>query len=198
MKKLNTIRPTVTNKAEATAANPRFSTRTKLIAGTGAIILLLGGLIIAGMPKPAANTAATVESRSAGGSTSSIGRLDALTTAYNFGSISMARGKVSHRYLIRNTGGGSILIRKIYTSCMCTTAALVKGAKRTDPFGMPGHGVIPTINEPMKPGEDALIEVVFDPAAHGPAGIGPVNRVVTIENSGGRPLELVIAANVTP
>ena len=198
MKKPNTIKSAATNKAEAAAVNPRFSTRTKLIAGVGATILLLGGLIIAGMPKPAAHTTATVESRSAAGSTSSAGRLAALTMKYNFGSISMARGKVSHRYLIRNTGAGPILIRKIYTSCMCTTATLVKGARRSDPFGMPGHGLIPTINEPMKPGEDALIEVVFDPAAHGPAGIGPVNRVVTVENSGGRPLELVLAANVTP
>jgi len=197
MKKPNT-KPAVGNKANAAAINPGFSTRTKLIAGGGAIILLLGGLIIAGMPKPGANTTATVETRSAAGSTNYAGTLAALAATYNFGSISMARGKVSHRYLIRNTGAGPVNIRKIYTSCMCTTAALVKGAKRSAPFGMPGHGVIPTINEPMKPGEDALIEVVFDPAAHGPAGIGPVNRVVTIENSGGPALQLLLAANVTP
>lgn len=197
MKKPRNARSTIANKAEAAAAKPRFSTNTKVIAGVGAILLLFGGLIIAAMPKPAANTAATVESRSTG-PTSSAGRLAALTRAYNFGSISMARGKVSHRYFIRNTGAGPTLIRKIYTSCMCTTAALVKGGRISGPYGMPGHGRIPTINESMKPGEDAVIEVVFDPAAHGPAGIGPVNRVVTIENSGGRPLELVLAANVTP
>lgn len=184
------------DKAQGAAVNPPFSKRAKVIAGVGAFILLLGGLIFAAMPKPAANTA-TVETRSIG-STSSAGRLAALTMAYNFGSISMARGKVSHRYLIRNTGAGPILIRKVYTSCMCTTAELVKGEKRSGPYGMPGHGRIPTINEPMKPGEDIIIEVVFDPAAHGPAGIGPVNRVVTVENSAGRPLELVLAASVTP
>ena len=50
----------------------------------------------------------------------------------------------------------------------------------------------------MNPGEDAIIEVVFDPAAHGPAGIGPVDRVVTIENTAGRPLVLAFAATVTP
>ena len=50
----------------------------------------------------------------------------------------------------------------------------------------------------MNPGDDAVVEVVFDPAAHGPAGIGPIERVVTIENSAGRPLELAFNATVTP
>ena len=39
---------------------------------------------------------------------------------------------------------------------------------------------------------------VLAPAAHGPAGIGPIDRVVTIENSAGQPLELAFSANVTP
>jgi hypothetical protein len=63
---------------------------------------------------------------------------------------------------------------------------------------MPGHTPIPALNESMQPNEEAMVEVVFDPAAHGPAGIGPIDRVVTIENSDGQPLELAFAANVTP
>ena len=199
MKDSTTIKSGVSlpKKARPAAVSPRFSTNTKVIAGAGAVILLLGGLIIAAMPKPAANMPATVESRSTG-SASSAGTLMALATKFNFGSVSMARGKVTHRYSIRNTGTDPLLIRKMYTSCMCTTAALVKGGRKSDPYGMPGHGFIPTINEPMSPGEDAIIEVVFDPAAHGPAGIGPVERFVTIENNAGRPLVLAFAAVITP
>ncbi|MBI2317113.1 MAG: hypothetical protein HYU75_08940 [Betaproteobacteria bacterium] len=63
---------------------------------------------------------------------------------------------------------------------------------------MPGHGYIPALNEPLAPNEDAMIEIVFDPAAHGPAGVGPIERVVTIENNAAPPLELALSAVVTP
>lgn len=66
------------------------------------------------------------------------------------------------------------------------------------PFGMPGHGAIPTINEALEPGTEATIEVVFDPAAHGPAGVGKVNRVVTVETASGEALQLSFQATVTP
>ena len=81
---------------------------------------------------------------------------------------------------------------------MCTTAALVKNGKKSDAYGMPGHTPIPTINVPINPQEEALVEVVFDPAAHGPAGVGPIERVVTLENNAGQPLELEFAALVSP
>jgi len=143
---------------------------------------------------PGTNKSAAVEPRATG----SAGALTAFQTKFNFGTISMARGKVTRRYSISNAGTEPIIISKIYTSCMCTTAALVKGGKKSEAFGMPGHAPIPTINEPMQPKEEAFIEVVFDPAAHGPAGIGPAERVVTIENSAGQPLELEFSALVSP
>jgi len=184
--------------ARPAAEKWRFSTNTKVIIGAGAVILVLGGLIIAATPEPGAGKPATVASRSTG-SASSAGTLTAPATKFNFGSIPMSGGKVTHRYWIRNASTEPILIRKMYTSCMCTSAALVKSSgKKFDPVGMPGHAPIPTMNEPMAPKEEAIIEVVFDPAAHGPAGIGPIDRVVTIENSAGQPLELAFTANVTP
>ena len=184
-------------KAKPAAAKARFSTTTKWIAGAGVLVLALGGAIIAAMPEPGATKLATSESRAAASPTSA-GTLSALTSKFSFGTVSMAAGKVTHRYWVRNMGSEPLLIRKLYTSCMCTTATLIKGGKKSDAFGMPGHGPIPTINTEMNPGDDAVVEVVFDPAAHGPAGIGPIERVVTIENSAGRPLELAFNATVTP
>jgi hypothetical protein len=178
-------------------AKSGFSTNVKVIISAAAVILVIGGAIIAAMPEPGASKSTTVESGSIG-SLGSVGSLSALVTKFNFGSISMAAGNVTHRYSISNTGTDPVLIRKIYTSCMCTTAALVKSGRKSAPYGMPGHGPIPTINVPMNPGEDAIIEVVFDPAAHGPAGIGPIDRNITIENDAGRPLVLALVANVTP
>ncbi len=185
------------NTARPEAAKSRFSTKLKVIIGAGAAVLVLGGAIIAAMPEPGANKPATVEPSSPASATGA-GTLNVFVKKYNFGSISMAAGKVTHRYAIRNTGMAPVTIQKMYTSCMCTTAALVKGEKKSAAFGMPGHTPIPTINVPMNPGEEAMVEVIFDPAAHGPAGVGPIERVVTIENSAGPPLELAFAATVTP
>lgn len=199
MSKSETINPRVKMSSAPTPAVARsqFSTSIKVIMGAGAVVLVLGGLVIAAMPGPGASKLATAESGSTV-SARSTAKLTALATKFSFGSVSMAAGKVTHGYWIRNTGAEPVLIHKMYTSCMCTTAALVKGGKKSDAYGMPGHGPIPILNQPMSPGEEAMIEVVFDPAAHGPAGIGPIERVITIENSAGRPLELAFAANVTP
>jgi len=117
---------------------------------------------------------------------------------FAFGRISMAAGKVSHRYSIRNTGITPLTINKIYTSCMCTEATLITRSAKRGPFGMAGHGILPSVSERLAPGEAAQVDVVFDPAAHGPAGVGPTDRVVTIANDAGPALELRFSAMVTP
>ena len=200
MSKSATIKSVVSiiERARPAAGQSRYSANMKVIVGVGAAILVLGGLIIAAMPQPGSNTPKTVEPRPTA-TASSAGALSAPELNFNFGSVSMARGKVTHRYWIRNAGTKPIVLGKMYTSCMCTTAALIKSSGRKfAPVGMPGHTPIPSLNETMQPNEEAIVEVVFDPAAHGPAGIGPTDRVVTIENSAGQPLELAFRANVTP
>ena len=189
----------MSKKARHAAVKSQVSTKMKVVIGACVAILVLGGLIIAAMPDPVKRTPTALEMVSADAASRSAGRLAAVETKFNFGSISMAAGKVSHRYRFRNAGTEPIVLGKMYTSCMCTTAALVKSSGRKfAPVGMPGHTPIPALNETMQPNEEAMVEVVFDPAAHGPAGIGPIDRIVTIENSAGQPLELAFVANVTP
>ncbi|MBI2959718.1 MAG: DUF1573 domain-containing protein [Betaproteobacteria bacterium] len=169
--------------------------KNKIALAAGLFVLAVVMVIVFGIPKPEAKAPATVEKIE---SPRSSGALAARESKFDFGSISMAAGKVTHNYWIRNTGATPIVITKLYTSCMCTTAALVKAGRKFDPYGMPGHGYIPALNEPLAPNEDAMIEIVFDPAAHGPAGVGPIERVVTIENNAAPPLELALSAVVTP
>ncbi|MBI2035974.1 MAG: DUF1573 domain-containing protein [Candidatus Liptonbacteria bacterium] len=118
--------------------------------------------------------------------------------SYDFGDISMANGKVSRIFKIKNATQGAATLTKLYTSCMCTSASLKKDGKVLGPYGMPGHGFVPSINEPINAGEEFEIEVVFDPAAHGPAGVGPISRIVYAENNIGKPLEIGISAYVKP
>lgn len=117
---------------------------------------------------------------------------------FDFGKISMAAGNVSHRFTIENTGGTAITLTKLYTSCMCTTATLITLAGKKGPFGMPGHAAIPSITEIMAPEGRAQVEIVFDPKAHGPAGVGRIERVITVETKAGKPLELGFVAMVRP
>lgn len=81
---------------------------------------------------------------------------------------------------------------------MCTEAALVESGKRIGPFGMPGHGRIPEINRLVQPGQEVIVEALFDPNAHGPAGIGRINRVISVLVGSQSKVELKLAAYVTP
>lgn len=163
----------------------------KTIIGMVVAIAALGGIVWLAQPDSQTNNVATALQN--GG-----GTLSAEETSFDFGTVSMAAGTVKNEFRIKNTGSGAVTINKMYTSCMCTTATLKVGGEKFGPYGMPGHGFIPKIGQVINPNEEATVEVVFDPAAHGPAGVGRIQRVVTIENDGGQPLELQFAALVTP
>lgn len=124
--------------------------------------------------------------------------LMSMSRSFDFGTISMAAGKVSHRFWIRNAGDTAVTITRLYTSCMCTEATLITPTARKGPFGMPGHGPNAGTFERIAPGGAAQVEAVFDPAAHGPAGIGPTQRIVTVRTAEAAPLELQFTAVVKP
>lgn len=120
-------------------------------------------------------------------------------TSYDFGTISMKNGNVSRRFSLGNSTEKPITITRVTTSCMCTEAFLLNGELRAGPFGMPGHGgFAPTLRETIQPGESRIVEAVFDPAAHGPAGVGTIERAVFIEDADGGVQTLTFRALVTP
>jgi hypothetical protein len=125
-------------------------------------------------------------------------KIKSVETAYDFGIISMKDGNVKKEFVIKNTEDIAIEVKKIYTSCMCTDAVLKLNNNIYGPYGMLGHGSVPEVNQTLNPNQDAVIEVIFDPNAHGPSGIGVIERVVTLEDSRGGMLNLNIKANVRP
>lgn len=125
--------------------------------------------------------------------------LSASENSYDFGNISMKNGKVSHIFTIKNEGVSETTISRLSTSCMCTEAFLTENGQRIGPFGMPGHGGGTTAISAIIPaGESRELEVVFDPAAHGPAGIGKITRAVFIEDENNGTKTIEISAAVTP
>jgi len=128
------------------------------------------------------------------------GQLTAVETKYDFGTISMKDALVNREFTVTNSTASDILISTIVTSCMCTTAYIVdaEGSFR-GPFGMPGHGgTVPPANEIIKAGESTVIRVVYDPNAHGPAGVGPFVRQITVTDSTGKAVQFEIRGNVRP
>lgn len=125
--------------------------------------------------------------------------LTAIENSFDFNTISMKDGNVSRQFEVRNDGEEPLIIEKVYTSCMCTTAYIINNSgKKYGAFGMPGHALSKT-NIEIGPGESAVVEAIFDPKAHGPSGVGLAQRSIYLEtNSAKSPkLELSFQAMVT-
>ena len=163
--------------------------KTKTIIIGAVIILGIVGLMWWGWSNQTADTPKDYGAASA---------LLASEKLYDFGSISMKDGLVNHIFKITNSSDKDVLVKKIVTSCMCTEAYIGSEGKEEGPFGMEGMGYVPPINETIKAGESRDVKVVYDPNAHGPAGVGSINRYIMLTDSKGDTLQLEIKALVTP
>jgi len=134
-----------------------------------------------------------------GSSSTSKSILTAPEVLYDFGTISMKNGNVTKEFTVENTTDQDIMVSTVLTSCMCTSAFIVlPDGNIKGPFKMPGMGYVPPANEIIKAGESRIIRVVYDPNAHGPAGVGRINRFVTLTDTSGGTVQLEIKALVTP
>lgn len=171
---------------------------SKTIVSLVIIVLFLGGLI---WWSKAAETSELTKAQTGQFHPARTGAgLTASETFYDFGTISMKNGNVSKKFKITNSSGADIKVPNVGTSCMCTVAYILKeDGTRKGPYGMPGHGAfVPKANEVIKAGESREIEVVYDPNAHGPAGVGLIERSVFLEDETGKVTELSFKVNVTP
>lgn len=157
-------------------------------------VLVVGTIGIIWMARPSAQNQKTDLAASNSGT---VDVFELSEPMFDFGEISMSKGKVNHTFQLKNAGTESVKLARLYTSCMCTSAILIKNGDKFGPFGMQGHGYIPRINKEFSPGDTAGLEVIFDPAAHGPAGVGYVERVVYLETSAGVQ-QIRIKATVKP
>lgn len=100
---------------------------------------------------------------------------------YELGDVDLNGGLVTKEYEVKNDTGQPMKLQKIVTSCMCTQAKVSVGERESRYFGMEHPGDRnPSINYEIPSGETAKVTVNFDPAAHGPQGTGPFDRVVTL------------------
>lgn len=114
---------------------------------------------------------------------------------YDWGTIKYDGGNATKTFSIKNTGTDILQLSNIKTSCTCTKAEIEINGKSSPSFSM--HSVSGWIGE-VKSGEEARLTVIFDPTFHGPSGVGPVNRIVSVEtNDASVPkLEFTLTGNV--
>ncbi len=160
-----------------------------LVIGLLAVVALVGVMLLGRSTDRAMSSPTDVTVKSA---------LSASEALYDFGVVSMKNGKVSHRFKVTNPTNNDQIAEYLSTSCMCTTAYIVDDKARSGPFGMEGMSSNGKAKMLFKPGESREIEVVFDPNAHGPAGVGPLQRFVTLTDAAGGKLQLEIKGLVKP
>lgn len=124
-------------------------------------------------------------------------RLRASAYSHDFGFLPMAAGTQRHQFEIRNASPEPVEISKFYTSCRCVAAKLIIGGRETGKADFVGNGFLVGQNQIVLPSnQSAIVEVVFDPAATGPAGAGLRESFVYLEDRNGAPLRLEIRALV--
>jgi len=128
--------------------------------------------------------ATAVDSDKTPAAASSLGSLVVAENDYDFGTISMKDGEVEHEFKLTNNGGEPVTIKEVYTSCMCTTAEITDADGKTyGLFGMPGHGLSKKTKVTIAPDQSVVVSAIYDPAAHGPSGVGLADRTIYVETN---------------
>jgi len=116
-------------------------------------------------------------------------------TSHDWGDIPINNGNVKKTFAIKNDSQGTLELANVSTSCMCTTAQIKINDKVSPFFGMHSNS---TWRGQVPAGATAEVIVEFDPAFHGPNGVGQVTRQVSLEtNDQNHPkITLNVAGNV--
>lgn len=110
-----------------------------------------------------------------------ISALSVSPTSISLGDVPRLGGIVTKEFTLKNTSNQTLKLKKITTSCMCTKAKVIVDGKETALFGMESPGDLNApVNLEIKPNVEAKVIFEFDPNAHGPKGVGPIDRNIDL------------------
>lgn len=96
---------------------------------------------------------------------------------YDFGQIEASQGDVNTTFTVANKGKSDLIITGMETSCGCTTARLIVDNQKSPIFSM--HNNPKNWQVSLKPNQQAILEVIFDPNFHKGAE-GFITRTIKI------------------
>lgn len=99
---------------------------------------------------------------------------------FDWGNIPYSGGNATKAFSIKNTGTDTLQLTGVKTSCTCTKAQISIDGKTSPYFSM--HASSSWVGE-VAPGKEAQLTVIFDPAFHGPTGVGPMERLISLQTN---------------
>src|SRR3989338_9059763 len=101
-------------------------------------------------------------------------------SSFDWGTIPYAGGNAVKTFVIKNEGTEVLKLLNIKTSCTCTKAQITTEQGQSPYFSM--HPTSSWSGE-VSPGKEAQLTVIYDPTFHGPTGIGPITRLISVETN---------------
>ena len=102
---------------------------------------------------------------------------------FDWGNISYSGAKATKTFTIKNTGKDTLKLFNIKTSCHCTKAYLTINGQESEKFGMAMGDTASAYVGQVEPGKEATLTVLFDQSFHGPSGMGPVTRYISVDTN---------------
>lgn len=99
---------------------------------------------------------------------------------FDWGNIPINGGNATKTFTIKNISSDVLKLTGVKTSCTCTKAQVTIDQQISPYFSM--HSTSSWVGE-VPPGKEAQLTVIFDPAFHGPTGVGPIERLVSVETN---------------
>lgn len=110
-------------------------------------------------------------------------RLETPETSFDFKNILYSGGNAIHEFKIKNIGDKDLEIANMNTSCACSKVYFRSAKGESPKFSMKGMSPPSSWKGILAPGEEGVVVTDFDPAYHGPQGIGPISRIASFETS---------------
>lgn len=151
-----------------------MSEKKIIIAVLAVTVLIIGGAVLA-LSGSQAKKAALEKTVGA--------KIQISEESFDFKDIPYSGGNVEHGFMVKNIGDKKLEIANLATSCACSKVFL--RAKNGDgpKAGMKGMSAPTDWKGSLEPGEEGQVVAVFDPAYHGPQGVGPISRIVSFETN---------------
>lgn len=150
----------------------------------GTLLLLLGGVIVLNNTATSSKFIATKDAQ-----------VEIEELKFDWGQIDYNGPKAKKTFKIKNSGTEILRVTNIKTSCTCTSAQIVINESKSPLFSM--HNTSSWVGE-VQPGKEAELLVIFDQRFHGPQGVGPIERIISVEtNDANNPkIEFKLTGNV--